>query len=359
MGSTNKHKKIRQKSIIVLGVESSCDETAAAVVKDGWTVLSNVISSQVDIHSIYGGVVPEIASRLHIENINGVVRLALKNAGMSLYDIDVIAVTKGPGLVGALLVGVSFSKALAFALKKPLVGVNHIEAHIAANYISHPSITPPYVCLVVSGGHTELIIVRDYTEFEVIGRTLDDAAGETFDKVARAIGLDYPGGPKLDEAALGGDRFAIPFPRGNVDSHPFDFSFSGMKSSVLNYINSVKMMGKEVNIPDLSASFEESIVQSLVQRTVACALKHEIKIVAMAGGVSANTALRNEMKLQCKENDLSLFFPEKMYCTDNAAMVACAGYFDYMRGHVDNESLNAWPDLELSGLKPKAGKNEY
>lgn len=336
-----------QKALTILGIESSCDETAAAVVRGGRTVLSNVISSQIDIHTVYGGVVPEIASRLHCEQINGVIRLALKEAGMSFDDIDAIAVTRGPGLVGALLVGVSEAKALAYALDKPLVGVNHIEGHIAANYITHKELEPPYVCLVVSGGHTHLAAVRDYRSFELIGRTHDDAAGETFDKVARAVGLGYPGGPKVDKAARTGNPHAIEFPRGEVRDCPYDFTFSGLKSAVLNYINLANMKKEPINVPDLCASFQESVTDSLVSRTVKCAEELGIKNVAMAGGVSSNTALRAKLQAECSRHGFECFYPESVYCTDNAAMIASAGYYAYLDGVRDDEGLNANPNLAL------------
>ena len=335
------------KNITILGIESSCDETAAAVVVNGRKVLSNVISSQIDIHTVYGGVVPEIASRLHCENINGVIRLALKEAKTGWDEIDAIAVTRGPGLVGALLVGVSEAKALAYALNKPLIGVHHIEGHIAANYITHPTLEPPYVCLVVSGGHTHLAVVRDYREFELAGRTMDDAAGETFDKVARAVGLGYPGGPKVDKAARGGDPHAIEFPRGEVKDHPFDFTFSGLKSAVLNHINMEQMKGEEINVADLAASFQRSVTDSLVTRTILCAESYGIRKVAIAGGVSANTALREAMKEACLKRGMECFYPEPVYCTDNAAMIASAAYFEYLAGRRDTMFLNAEPNLKL------------
>ena len=338
-----------QTGLTILGIESSCDETAAAVVRGGREVLSNVISSQIDIHTVYGGVVPEIASRLHCEQINGVIRLALRDAGMSFADIDVVAVTKGPGLVGALLVGVSEAKAIAYALNKPLVGVNHIEGHMAANYITHKELKPPYVCLVVSGGHTHLAVVRDYRSFELIGRTYDDAAGETFDKVARAVGLGYPGGAKVDKAARDGNPHAIEFPRGEVRDCPYDFTFSGLKSAVLNYINLANMKGAELNVPDLCASFQESVTDSLVSRTIRCAKEQGIETVAMAGGVSANTALRERLKAECDRYRFKCCYPEPIYCTDNAAMIASAGYYAYLDGVRDDESLNADPNLALGG----------
>ncbi len=336
-----------QENLTILAIESSCDETAAAVVRGGRNVLSNVISSQIDIHTVYGGVVPEIASRLHCEQINGVIRKALRNAGMSFDDIDVIAVTKGPGLVGALLVGVSEAKALAYALNKPLVGVNHIEGHIAANYITHKELKPPYVCLVVSGGHTHLVAVRDYRSFELIGRTHDDAAGETFDKVARAVGLGYPGGPKVDKAAREGNIHAIEFPRGEVRDHPYDFTFSGLKSAVLNYINLANMKKESINVPDLCASFQESVTESLCVRTINCAKELGIKNVAIAGGVSSNSALRAKMQAECDKLGFNCYYPEPVYCTDNAAMIGSAAYYAYLDGVRDDESLNADPNLAL------------
>lgn len=336
-----------EKTTTILGIETSCDETAAAVVRDGKEVLSNVISSQIDVHTLYGGVVPEIASRLHIEGINAVTRAALSEANLTFNDIDVIAVTKGPGLVGALLCGVSFAKGISFALNKTLIGVNHIEGHIAANYLSHPKLKPPYLCLVVSGGHTELIVVKDFTKFELLGSTMDDAAGESFDKVARALGLEYPGGPKVDEAAKKGNPHAYEFPRTKVDGHPYDFSFSGLKSSVLNYINTAHMTNETINISDLCASFEAAAIESLTKKTVDCALSYNIKILSCVGGVSSNTYLRHEMMKECSLAGISCLFPEKIYCTDNAAMIAAAGYYEYISGTRDDESLDALPNLKL------------
>lgn len=335
------------KDVFILGIESSCDETAAAVVKNGREVLSNIISSQIDIHTIYGGVVPEIASRLHIQNINGVIRLALKESGKTFDDIDAIAVTYGPGLVGALLVGVSEAKALAYALGKPLIGVHHIEGHVAANFIAHPKLKPPFVCLIVSGGHTHLVVVKDYGSFEIIGKTGDDAAGEAFDKVARAVGLGYPGGPKVDKLAKEGDPHAIEFPRGEIKGAPYDFTFSGLKSAVLNYINHANMMGEEINKADLCASFQNAVVESLVERTVACAKEYKYDTVAMAGGVSANSALRKAMKDSCEKEGLSCCYPDMILCTDNAAMIASAGYYEFVNGNTADEGLNAVPNLKL------------
>lgn len=333
--------------ITILGIESSCDETAASVVKNGREVLSNIISSQIDIHTIYGGVVPEIASRLHCENINGVIRMALKEAETDFDGIDAIAVTSGPGLVGALLIGVSEAKALAYSLKKPLLGVNHIRGHVAANYLSHKELEPPFVCLIVSGGHTHLTIVKDHRDFMIIGKSLDDAAGECYDKVARAVGLGYPGGPKVDKEAAIGNPKAISFPFGEVHDHPYDFTFSGLKSAVLNYINKANMTGEKVCVPDLCASFQANVVESLVSRTIRCAKEYGVNQVALAGGVSANRGLREAMLKACEENGLKCYYPEPVYCTDNAAMIAAAGYYDYLAGDLADLSLNADPSLKF------------
>lgn len=336
-----------EKDLYILGIESSCDETAAAVVKNGREVLSNVISSQIETHTVYGGVVPEIASRLHCENINGVIRLALREAGMRMEEIDAIAVTYGPGLVGALLVGVSEAKALSYALGKPLVGVHHIEGHVAANFLQYPDLEPPFVCLIVSGGHTHLVIVKDYGVFEIIGRSRDDAAGEAYDKVARAVGLGYPGGPKVDRAAKDGNPHAISFPQGEVKDHPYDFTFSGLKSSVLNYINKANMTGQEICVPDLCASFQQSVVDALVSRTISCAGEYGYRTVAMAGGVSANSALRTAMQEACRKRGFRCCYPAPVYCTDNAAMIAAAGYYEYRKGVRSGTALNAVPNLKL------------
>lgn len=333
--------------LTILGIESSCDETAAAVVKNGRDVLSNVISSQIDIHTIYGGVVPEIASRLHCENINGVIRKALSDAELCFDGIDAIAVTSGPGLVGALLIGVSAAKSLAYALGKPLLGVNHIRGHVAANYITHKELEPPFVCLIVSGGHTHLTIVKDHRDFMIVGKSLDDAAGECYDKVARAVGLGYPGGPKVDGAAAKGNPDAIRFPKGEVHDRPYDFTFSGLKSAVLNHINKANMMGERICVEDLCASFQANVVEALVSRTVACAKSYGIDKVALAGGVSANRGLRAGLQKACEENGITCYYPEPVYCTDNAAMIASAGYFDYLAGSFADLSLNADPSLKL------------
>ncbi|RKI38575.1 tRNA (adenosine(37)-N6)-threonylcarbamoyltransferase complex transferase subunit TsaD [bacterium D16-51] len=333
--------------ILVLGIESSCDETAAAVVKNGRQVLSNVISSQIDIHTLYGGVVPEIASRKHMERINQVIEEALSEAGVALGEVDVISVTYGPGLVGALLVGVGEAKAIAYAAHKPLVGVHHIEGHIAANYIEHPDLEPPFLCLVVSGGHTHLVQVRDYNRFEVIGCTHDDAAGEAFDKVARAIGLGYPGGSKIDKTAKAGNPDAIAFPRAKIAGAEFDFSFSGVKSAVLNYLNQCEMKGQEIVQADVAASFQKAVVDVLVERAVAAAKKLGEERIAVAGGVAANTSLRGRMQEECKKEGITLYYPSPVFCTDNAAMIAVQGYYGYIAGKRSGWDLNAVPNLKI------------
>ncbi len=336
-----------REDVLILAIESSCDETAAAVVKNGREVLSNVISSQIDLHTLYGGVVPEIASRKHIEKINQVIEEALSQAGVTLEEITAIGVTYGPGLVGALLVGVAEAKAIAYAAGKPLVGVHHIEGHVSANFIEHPDLEPPFVCLIVSGGHTHLVIVKDYGEFEIIGRTRDDAAGEAFDKVARAVGLGYPGGPKVDKTAKEGNKHAVEFPRAKVEGAPYDFSFSGLKSAVLNYINHAKMTGQEIHVPDLVASFQNAVVDALVSRTVAAAKEYGYDKVAIAGGVASNSALRADMKKACRKAHLSFYHPSPIFCTDNAAMIGVAAYYEYQKGARAGWDLNAVPNLKL------------
>ncbi len=333
--------------IRLLAVESSCDETAAAVVLNGREVLSNVIASQIDLHKLYGGVVPEIASRKHIENINQVIEQALKEAELTIRDVDGICVTYGPGLVGALLVGVGTAKAISYAAGKPLIGVHHIEGHISANYICHKELEPPFLCLVVSGGHSHLVIVKDYGTYEIIGRTRDDAAGEAFDKVARSIGLGYPGGPKIDDLSVQGDPKAIKFPRASVEGAPYDFSFSGVKSAVLNYINGCKMKGLEYSQADIAASFQEAVTDVLVAHTMLAAENYGIHKVAMAGGVACNKGLRRKMEEQCAHRKYQLYYPEPVYCTDNAAMIGAAGYYEFINGRRDGWDLNAVPGLKL------------
>lgn len=339
--------KGRCENMNILAIESSCDETAAAVVQDGRKVLSNIISSQIEIHKLYGGVVPEIASRKHIEKVIQVVDEALKEASLTMDEIDAVAVTYGPGLVGALLVGVSAAKAIAFAHNKPLIGVHHIEGHISANYIENEELEPSFLCLVVSGGHTNLVIVKDYGEYEVLGKTRDDAAGEAFDKVARAIGLGYPGGPKIQKISEEGNKDAIAFPRAKVADNPFDFSFSGLKSSVLNYINSCEMKGEEINKADIAASFQEAVVEVLVSHTIEGAKQLGFKKIAMAGGVASNTVLRAAMKEACKRRGFMFYHPSPILCTDNAAMIGAAAYYDYKKGLISDLTLNAVPSLKL------------
>lgn len=336
-----------EKDILILAIETSCDETAAAVVRNGREVLSNVISSQIALHTLYGGVVPEIASRKHMEKINQVIEASLEEAGMPLEKMTAIGVTYGPGLVGALLVGVAEAKAIAYAAGLPLVGVHHIEGHISANYIENRELEPPFVCLVVSGGHTHLVIVRDYGEYEIIGRTRDDAAGEAFDKVARAIGLGYPGGPKVDKLAKEGNPHAIEFPRAHIEGFPYDFSFSGVKSAVLNYLNSCQMKGEEVNRADLAASFQESVVDALVSRAIRAVKEYGFDKLAIAGGVASNSALRSAMREACKKEGIAFYHPSPILCTDNAAMIGVAAYYEYQKGTRHGWDLNAVPNLKL------------
>ena len=336
-----------EQDVLILGIESSCDETAASVVRNGREVLSNVISSQIDIHTLYGGVVPEITSRKHIERINYVIEDALKQAKVTLEDITAVSVTYGPGLVGALLVGVGAAKAIAYAAGKPLVGVHHIEGHIAANYIEHQELEPPFLCLVVSGGHTHLVQVHSYTEFEVIGCTHDDAAGEAFDKVARAIGLGYPGGPKIDKVAKEGNPDAIAFPRANVEDAPYDFSFSGLKSAVLNYINGCKMKGEEYNQADIAASFQKAVTDVLVAKAMHAVEEYKVDKFAIAGGVASNSALRAAMKEACEKRGVKFYYPSPIFCTDNAAMIGVAAYYEYINGTRSGWDLNAVPNLKL------------
>ena len=331
----------------ILAIESSCDETAASVVVNGRDVRSNIISSQIDIHTLYGGVVPEIASRKHIERINQVVQEALDQAKMTLDDIDAVGVTYGPGLVGALLVGVAQAKALAWARNLPLIGVHHIEGHISANYIENKELEPPFGCLVVSGGHTHLVLVKDYGEYEILGKTADDAAGEAFDKVARAIGLGYPGGPKIDKAAKEGDPHAIEFPRGKVRGSEYDFSFSGLKSAVLNYLNEKHMKGEEISVPDVAASFQRSVVDVLVEHSMHAVNEYGFKKFAIAGGVASNSALRQAMEEACARRHVQFYRPSPILCTDNAAMIGAAAYYDYLKGIRSDWSLNAVPNLKL------------
>ncbi len=338
---------MEEKDIRILAIETSCDETAAAVVQNGREVLSNVIYSQVDLHTLYGGVVPEIASRKHIEKINQVIQMALDEAGLTLSDITAVAVTYGPGLVGALLVGVSCAKAIAYARGLPLIGVHHIEGHICANYIENPDLKPPYLCLVVSGGHTHLVRVLDYGKYEILGRTRDDAAGEAFDKVARAIGLGYPGGPKIEQAAHLGNPDAVSFPRAKVTGSPYDFSFSGVKTAVLNYINECKMKSVEIVPEDIAASFQKAVVDVLVDHTMLAAKDFHTFDLAIAGGVASNGALREAMRSACERRGISFYHPSPILCTDNAAMIGTAAYYEYLAGVRHGWDLNAVPNLKL------------
>ncbi len=336
-----------EKDVVILAIESSCDETAAAVIKNGREVLSNIISSQIALHTLYGGVVPEIASRKHIERMNQVIEEALSEAKTSLEDINAVAVTYGPGLVGALLVGVAEAKAISYAAKKPLIGVHHIEGHISANYIENKELKPPFLCLIVSGGHTHLVIVKDYGEYEILGRTHDDAAGEAFDKVARAIGLGYPGGPKIDCLAKEGNPQAISFPRAHIEGAPYDFSFSGLKSAVLNYLNITQMKQEEMNLADIAASFQAAVVDVLVAHTILAAKNYGLHQVAIAGGVASNSYLRSQMLTACQTNGFELYYPSPIYCTDNAAMIGAAAYYEYQKGKYSKLDLNAVPNLRL------------
>ena len=336
-----------QKDVLILAIESSCDETAASVVKNGRTVLSNIISSQIDLHKLYGGVVPEIASRKHIEKINQVIEEALKEAEVELDDLDAIGVTYGPGLVGALLVGVAEAKAISFAKNIPLVGVHHIEGHISANYIENLDLEPPFLCLVVSGGHTHLVIVKDYGEFEILGRTRDDAAGEAFDKVARAIGLGYPGGPNIDKLSRQGNAYAMDFPKAKVADAPYDFSFSGVKSAVLNHLNKCRMQGEPIVEADIAASFQRCVVEVLVEHAISAAKDYHISKLAIAGGVASNQTLRSAMEKACQENGIRFYHPSPILCTDNAAMIGAAAYYEYLKGTRHGWDLNAVPNLKL------------
>ncbi len=334
------------KDIITLSIESSCDETAVAVLKNGREVLANIVSTQIELHKKFGGVVPEVASRKHIENIDAVYQEALDTAGIKAEDIDHIAVTYGPGLVGALLVGLSYAKALAFTLGIPLVGVNHMQGHINANYIQHKDLKPPFITLVVSGGHTHLVEVKDYQNYEILGRTRDDASGEAFDKISRAMGLGYLGGPIIDKLAKQGNKHAIEFPRAYLDDS-YDFSFSGLKSAVLNYLNAQKMKKQEIVVEDVAASFQEAVVEVLSTKAVNAAEEKGYKTIALSGGVAANSALREKITQMANEKGIEIKFPGLDLCTDNAAMIGCAGYHNFINGKIDDMSLNAVPNLKI------------
>lgn len=336
-----------EENTITLAIETSCDETSCAIIRNGREVLSNIISSQIEIHRKFGGVVPEIASRKHVENVNIIIQKALDKANMTFEDMDLIGVTQGPGLVGALLVGISSAKAIAYALDKPIIGVNHIEGHICANYIEHKNLEPPFTCLVVSGGHTYLVQAESYTKYEMVGRTRDDAAGEAFDKVARALGLPYPGGPVIDELSKKGNKDAIDFPRVFLENGSYDFSFSGLKTAVLNYLNHQKQVGEEIIVEDVAASFQQAVIEVLVEKTIRLAKERNSKVITMAGGVAANEGLRELMDRRGREEGIKIFYPSKILCTDNAAMIGSAAYFNYINGQISNLFLNVVPNLEL------------
>lgn len=333
--------------MLVLGIESSCDETAAAVVKDGREVLSNIINTQIELHKKFGGVVPEVASRRHIETVDAVIDEALEAANVTFEDIDAIAVTYGPGLVGALLVGVSAAKAMAFALNKPLVPVHHIKGHIMANFVAHKDLQPPFVCLVASGGHSHIVSVESYTGFEIMGRTCDDAAGEAFDKIARVLGLGYPGGPLIDALAKEGNPDAVQFPRVRMDKGSLDFSFSGVKTAVINYLHKIEQNGGEYDKADIAASFQNAVTDVLCEHTIEAAKKKNSRIITLAGGVASNSALREKMTREAKKNKIEVLYPPPVLCTDNAVMIACAGYYGYLENDFADMTLNAVPSLSL------------
>ena len=337
----------KNKEYLTLAIETSCDETSVAVIKNGKKILSNIISSQIDIHKQYGGVVPEIASRHHLDNINAIVKEALDNAKIQFKDIDFIGVTSGPGLVGALLIGISTAKALSYALNIPLVGVHHIEGHICANYLEYPDLRPPFLGLVVSGGHTHIVDIHDTLSYQVIGRTRDDAVGEAFDKVSRVLGLGYPGGPAIDKLSKSGNPNAIDFPRIYLETDSFDFSFSGIKTAVLNYINSEKQKGNKIHPADVAASFQMAVTEVMVDKTLNATEKMQRDTIVMAGGVAANSLLRKMMKEKCEEKGIRLFYPSFELCTDNAAMIGCAAYLNYTKGRIDWLDLDASPNLKL------------
>ena len=334
----------------ILSIESSCDETAAAVVEDGRVVLSDIVASQVEEHKLYGGVVPEIASRRHCEAITQVVSSALSEANTTLADIDAIAVTACPGLIGALLVGVNFAKGLAFSADKPLIPVHHLRSHIAANYVCHPQLKPPFLALVVSGGHTSFVKVNDYTDFEIIGATRDDAAGEALDKAARAMGLPYPGGLHMDREAVGGNKDAFSFPDPKVDNAPYDCSFSGLKTSVINLLHNAEQKGESVNIKDLSASYLHAVVHCLTRRTEMAIDEFGFEKLVLAGGVSANSVLRSEMQKLCNKKGIELYFPTLNLCGDNAAMVGSQAFYEFKAGHLADLSLNAKATCEIENI---------
>ncbi|MGJ0847258.1 tRNA (adenosine(37)-N6)-threonylcarbamoyltransferase complex transferase subunit TsaD [Tissierella praeacuta] len=333
--------------MLTLAIETSCDETSVAVIKNGREVLSNIISSQIDIHRKFGGVVPEIASRKHIESINPIIQEALDKANVGFDDIDLIGVTQGPGLVGALLIGISTAKALAYGLDIPIIGVNHIEGHVCANYIEHKELEPPFTCLIVSGGHTYLVQVNSYTSYELIGRTRDDAAGEAFDKVARALGLPYPGGPVIDKLSESGNKDAINFPRVMLEPKSYDFSFSGLKTAVLNYLNQREQKGQDIIVEDVAASFQQAVLDVLVDKSFRLAHERNSNKIVIAGGVAANQGLRNMMEERGKSENIKILYPSRILCTDNAAMIGAVAYFNYKEGKKSDLYLNVVPSLDL------------
>lgn len=345
-----------QNDTIILAIESSCDETAVAIIKNGYEILSNVVSTQIEIHRRYGGVVPEIASRKHLELINAVVQEALEQANMTLDDVTHIAVTYGPGLVGALLVGVATAKALAFAAGKPLIGVHHIEGHICANFLVKQDFQFPLVCLVVSGGHTNIIKITDHGQYLLLGQTKDDAAGEAYDKIARAIGLPYPGGPHIEQLSKEGNAEAIELPRAWLGDDSYDFSFSGLKSAVLNYLNKAKMKGEEINPADVAASFQQAVLDVLVQKTVRAAVENGVDTILLAGGVAANGTLRNQLQEAAKAQGIQVHYPPVNFCTDNAAMIGAAAHYKAVKGDYADLTLNAVPNLSFEKLLIERGK---
>ena len=338
---------MKENKFVTLGIESSCDETSAAVVLEGREALSNVIASQIKVHQVFGGVVPEIASRHHLDNINTVIDNALEEADISLKEVDLIGVTHGPGLVGALLIGLATAKAIGYALKKPLVGVHHIQGHISANYLEYKDLKPPFMALVVSGGHTSIVDVADYNRYEVLGKTRDDAAGEAFDKVARVLGLGYPGGPLIDKAAKTGNPHAVEFKRVFLEKDSLDFSFSGIKTGVLNYLNTQKLKGKMVNVEDTAASFQLAVMEVIAAKAVMAVERRKKDKVVLAGGVAANSLLRSMLREACDRKGLQLYYPSPVLCTDNAAMIATAAYYKYKAGMEDDLYLDAYPNLAL------------
>ncbi len=338
---------MKNQKFLTMAIESSCDETSVAILADGRTVLSNIISSQIDIHTAFGGVVPEIASRHHLENMNTVVEQSLAEAGVTLDDIDLLGVTYGPGLVGALLMGVATAKAIAFAKDIPLVGVNHMHGHISANFIQYPDLEPPFMSLIVSGGHTNIVEMTDYSKCVVLGGTRDDAVGEAYDKVARVIGLGYPGGPKIDKAAKEGNPEAIHFKRVFLEKGSLDFSFSGLKTAVLNYLNTERQAGREISVPDVAASFQAAVIEVIVKKAMEAAQDRKQDKLVLAGGVAANSKLRRDLQEECNKHGIKLYVPDPVLCTDNAAMIACAAYYKYQKEGADDLYLDAYPSLAI------------